>query len=294
MHGRYLLRTLLSTALPLACIGGCTQGQPAPAPAAPLADAGTGFCPEEAGAIRGRVLWEGEVPTVSAFQAPNSPLSEHPGGWPHTWPNPHAPAIDPTTRGVGSAVVFLRGVDAVHGRPWDHPSVRVEQRDLQLRVFQGGQERTIGFVRRGTAVTFSAAGEHFQSLQARGAAFFGLTFPPGGQPVQRVLDRPGEVELSSMAGHFWMRGHLFVADHPYFSLTDAQGRFYLDRVPPGDYEVVCWHPSWKEAEHELDGDTALVCRLTFQPPTQVVRTIRLAPRASEEVVFRLGLSQFGR
>jgi hypothetical protein len=293
MHGRDLLRKLLTPALLVGCIPACGKAPPGPAPAGPLAEAGTGFRPEEAATIRGRVIWQGEVPTVSVYQAPNSPLSEHPTGLPYTWPNPHAPVIDPTTSGVGGAVVFLRDVDAVRGRPWDHPAVRVEQRDLRLRVLQGDEERTVGFVRRGTAVTFSAAGTLFQSLQARGAAFFGLVFPPEARPVERVLDKAGEVELSSMAGHFWMRGHLFVADHPYFTLTDPQGRFHLDWVPPGEYEVVCWHPDWHDAEHELDGDTALVCRVTFKPPLQAARKVLLAPRATEEVLFRLGASQFG-
>ncbi|MCA9679533.1 MAG: hypothetical protein H6709_04755 [Kofleriaceae bacterium] len=31
-------------------------------------------------------------------------------------------------------------------------------------------------------------------------------------------------------------------DHPYYTLTDAQGHFRLDEIVPGDYTLVAWHP----------------------------------------------------
>jgi hypothetical protein len=143
-------------------------------------------------------------------------------------------------------------------------------------------------------VTFVSVGPIFHSVQARDAAFFSLPFPANAQPVHRILDKCGVVDLSSGAGHFWMRAHLFVADHPYFTTTDDKGQFILDRVPPGDYEAVCWHPNWHEAEHELDADTGLVCRLTYKAPAEVRWHVHLAPRASQEVVFTLSGLLFGR
>jgi hypothetical protein len=172
--------------------------------------------------------------------------------------------------------------------------VAVEQRHLQLHVMQGAADRRVGFVHRGAEVTFSSAGHVFHSVQARGAAFFALPFPTDSQPVSRALDKAGEVQLSSGAGHFWMRAHLFVADHPYFAVTDSAGQFRLEHVPPGDYDVVCWHANWREAEHELDGDTGLVCRLTFEPPAEVIKHVRLAQRGIGDVAFHLTLPMFGR
>ncbi|MEZ5421113.1 MAG: carboxypeptidase regulatory-like domain-containing protein [Vicinamibacterales bacterium] len=32
-----------------------------------------------------------------------------------------------------------------------------------------------------------------------------------------------------------------VFNHPYFQVTDADGRFRIDNVPPGTYTVVGWH-----------------------------------------------------
>jgi hypothetical protein len=273
---------------------GCDQAPPpdtsgeAPPPLA--AD----FDPAGAAEVCGRVTWEGEAPAVSPFHAPISPLSEQPGGKVHDWPNPNAPAIRPTSRAVAGAVVFLRGVEPRKARPWDLPPVRVELRDWQFHVLQGGTDARTGFVHRGEAVELMSVEPVFHSVQARGAAFFALAFPDHDQPCVRRLTRPGVVELSSPAGYFWMRAHLFVADHPYYTRTDADGRFTLTQVPPGNYQAVCWLPDWRAAGHELDGDTGLLTRLTFRPPVEVAQPIRVAAGRPGEVSFVLSQKAFGR
>jgi hypothetical protein len=90
-----------------------------------------------------------------------------------------------------------------------------------------------------------------------------------------------------------MRGWLFVDDHPYYTHTDAEGCFFLPQVPPGRYELVCWLPDWHEASRELDAETALICRLMFRPPVEVVQPLQLAPRQTQTIAFRLDASRFG-
>jgi len=34
-------------------------------------------------------------------------------------------------------------------------------------------------------------------------------------------------------------------DHPYFAVTDADGKFEIREVPPGKYTVVAWHEGYK-------------------------------------------------
>ena len=41
--------------------------------------------------------------------------------------------------------------------------------------------------------------------------------------------------------HGWMRAYVAVFDHPYFALTDAEGKFFLSKVPPGAYVLEAWH-----------------------------------------------------
>jgi hypothetical protein len=45
--------------------------------------------------------------------------------------------------------------------------------------------------------------------------------------------------------HSWMRAWVHVSDHPYFMVTGADGVYSLKDVPPGDYEILAWHPRFK-------------------------------------------------
>jgi hypothetical protein len=127
----------------------------------------------------------------------------------------------------------------------------------------------------------------FHSLHADGAAFFTLAFPDPGRPRVRLLQDKGRVELTSAAGFFWMRGHLFVDDHPYYTRTDSAGEFVLPGVPPGNYEVVCWLPNWRVQRSERDPESGQVARIFFNPPLEQIRSLTLPPAGSVEVILRM-------
>jgi len=281
MHGRGLKgAAILLVAGALGC--GDARTQP-PAEPAPSPEAGSLFDPANAGAVEGRVLWAGEVPSVPPLiERPNiaGPVFDKESV---AWPNPNAPVIDATTRAVQGAVVFLRGVDPRRARPWDLPAVRVVQQGKQFHVRQGDCDGAVGFVRRGDGGEMVSADPVFYSLHAGGAAFFTLAFPDPDRPRTRRLANRGLVELTSAAGHFWMRGYLFVDDHPYYVRSDAEGRFRLTNVPPGHYEVVCWRPDWREERHERDPESSLVTRLFFRPPLESARPIQVLPKGTAAV-----------
>ena len=53
------------------------------------------------------------------------------------------------------------------------------------------------------------------------------------------FDRPGEVRVFCDI-HSHMSAFILVFAHPYFSATDAEGRYSIEGVPPGTYNVVVW------------------------------------------------------
>jgi hypothetical protein len=289
MHGRSADRTVKGFVLVfLATALGCGDARPQPPAAepAPPPDAGSLFDPDSAATITGRVRWAGELPSVAPLV-----VDPNPGGPPFikertAWPNPNAPVIG-ADRGVKDAVVFLRGVDPRRARPWDRPPVRVVQQGEQFHIRQGDGDAPLGFVRRGDAIEMVSADPVFHSLHAGGAAFFTLAFPDAGRPRTRRLTERGVAELTSAAGYYWMRGYLFVDDHPYYARTDAAGRFALKDVPPGRYEAVCWLPDWREQRHERDPETSLITRLFFRPPLESVRPVEVGPKASAVVAFEV-------
>jgi len=42
------------------------------------------------------------------------------------------------------------------------------------------------------------------------------------------------------------RADVVVLGHPFFALTDAEGRFRIEGLPPGEFNVHAWHPLFRE------------------------------------------------
>ena len=51
--------------------------------------------------------------------------------------------------------------------------------------------------------------------------------------------------------HGWMRAFLGVVEHPYFSVTGADGRFEIRNLPPGEYVLGAWHETLGEQERKI-------------------------------------------
>lgn len=41
--------------------------------------------------------------------------------------------------------------------------------------------------------------------------------------------------------HPWMQGYIGVVSHPFFAVTKADGKFSLQNLPAGKYEIEAWH-----------------------------------------------------
>jgi hypothetical protein len=275
---------------------GCipNESHPPVQPAAEPVAVGAQFNATKTGRICGQATWGGVVPAVPPYEVRTWVLDPKLAVPRPLRANPHAPAIDRDTHSVAGAVIFLTAVDPNLSRPWDHAPVVVEHRDRLLEVVQGDKRGRIGFVRRGDAITMVSHEKEFNAMHADGAAFFTLTFPEAEQPLTRSLPHAGLIELSSNAGWYWMRAHLFVADHPYFTLTDAQGRFELNQVPPGRYQLVCWMPNWHEARQERDPESGLVTRVAFQPPMEQQCQVVVDPCAAVTADFVVQAELFKR
>jgi hypothetical protein len=55
------------------------------------------------------------------------------------------------------------------------------------------------------------------------------------------LKASGSAFTVSCGVHPWMKGYFRVFDHPYFAVTDADGRFEIKNAPAGKYSIVLWH-----------------------------------------------------
>lgn len=80
---------------------------------------------------------------------------------------------------------------------------------------------------------------------------------PKGRTIPMVFKRPEIVRIDCDL-HTWMRAWVVVAEHPFFTVTGANGEFALDSVPPGKYTLKIWHETLGTVTREVpvgDKDT---------------------------------------
>ena len=54
------------------------------------------------------------------------------------------------------------------------------------------------------------------------------------------FDRPGIIRVFCDI-HSHMNAFILVFSHPFFAVTDGDGRYRIDNVPPGTYSVIAWN-----------------------------------------------------
>ena len=56
-----------------------------------------------------------------------------------------------------------------------------------------------------------------------------------------LVAEPGPI-LVACNLHPWMKARIRVFDHPYFAITDADGKFTIKKAPTGAFDIFYWHP----------------------------------------------------
>jgi plastocyanin len=69
---------------------------------------------------------------------------------------------------------------------------------------------------------------------------FDLGRYPQGRSKSIRFDKPGVVRVFCDI-HSHMSAFIVVLSHPYFAVTDADGRYRIDGIPPGTYSVAAWY-----------------------------------------------------
>lgn len=89
---------------------------------------------------------------------------------------------------------------------------------------------------------------------------------PKGRTIPITFARPEIVQITCDL-HAWMRAWVVVTPHAYYVVTDAQGRFRLDNLPPGQYTLQYWHERLGTGSRTVsvgDGPTPLTLELTVK------------------------------
>lgn len=119
---------------------------------------------------------------------------------------------------------------------------------------------------------------------------FNIAQPVRGQRTtvkQTLFRKPGLFLASCDAGHPWMNAYIMVAENPYCVLTDAQGGFVLDGVPPGTYKLKMWHEGVAIVRTEMENGKPKAYR--YEEPYEIEREVTVPPDGSVSADFALTL-----
>jgi plastocyanin len=71
--------------------------------------------------------------------------------------------------------------------------------------------------------------------------------------------------------HSWMRSWVIVTEHPFYALSDADGRFTLEGLPAGRYTLRLWHETLGTASREIVVPVTGAAQVTIEmarPPSR--------------------------
>jgi hypothetical protein len=226
---------------------------------------------QEAGILSGVVRWQGAAdPQAETFTANADQRTVTVGGRKVTaQPTPRL-EVNAANQGIANTVVWLRNPPS--GSPTgtgEAPSLRQVNGNYRPHV----QVAPVGSRLELTAVDDQA------NFRGSGAADFNLTLLRGKHQA-RSLSRAGLVTLQSDI-HPWLSAYIWVMDHGYHAVTDADGRFRLPPVPPGEYEVAFWHEGWRVTDPSL---------YTASPPVQTQAKAQIGKGEGAAIEWKLSSS----
>jgi hypothetical protein len=233
------------------------------------------------GTIRGTVKWEGALPHVPTLAISKDPQICDPTS--HKTRDLERIIIGPQA-GIANTVVYLK--DIFSGKAMDIAPQRqfLDQRNCRY-------EPHVLLVPRDATLQMRSSDATLHTVHMDGAATYNLPFPFPNQVISRQMSTLGLVNLKCNGGHTWMNAELFVVPHPYYAVTDENGKFELSNVPPGEYTIVAWHESWTVVGREAAFDVLTekkVERPVFTPPRTWERRVSVDANRATSVSFMIG------
>lgn len=153
-----------------------------------------------------------------------------------------------------NVVVYIEGVRETSAQKRKHT---IRQQNIQFSP-------RVSVVVKGDTVEFPNSDRIFHNVfSASRAARFDLGLYRSGSSKSVDFKRVGVVDVFCNI-HPEMSSRVLVVPTHHFATTDATGKFRIDGVPAGTYNVVVWHPSGTEVRSKVTIAPAKAATLSTQ------------------------------
>lgn len=195
---------------------------------------------QDGGTVRGRVLLSGTPPPARIFHlvfSPNMALcGKISDGAGNRLLREFRVAKD---GGLQGAVVAVVGVEK--GKRFDYtPELTIENCQIGPLIMPVRNNHTVSLVNKDTIA------HDIQAYSMRddfAILAFNKPLTPESRAVKNLRMRNGHYVFHTQCGvHDFMQSWGMAVGNPYFAVTSADGRFTIPDLPPGEYDVIAWHP----------------------------------------------------
>jgi len=216
------------------------------------------YGPALAGSVTGTVTYEGRVPDLPTVNMSSDPACAEK----HATPAPSQLLVLGSGNTMANVLVRVRrGATGEYSAPTEavvlaqegcqyHPHVVAMMADQPLKI-----ENSDGLLHNVHA--FPRVNQGFNQAMPGSVKEVTRTFTEVEPPFKIKCDV-----------HPWMGAYVAVLDNPYYDVTAADGKFTLDGLPPGDYEIEAWHEKLKtkSAKVTVQGDETVTVDFSFSVP----------------------------
>lgn len=263
---------------------------------------------ENGGSVQGTITLSGPVPDPKAYNLVTFPDPEYCGRISNGrgWRLLRDFIVDEEHR-VQNVVVLVEGVTV--GKPFSLSVPRVEARDCRFLPFttvvrsgHGVEVVNMDPVMHdvqayetsrttGTRLLFNSP-LPFNHRHKRGDLHAMHDHKPGESFVRQFqLSKKRRTFVMQCGFHAYMESWAIAVDNPYYVLSDEHGRFSINDVPPGTYDLRAWHPSIKRVvKRQVTIEPERAVTVHFQLPSpgrrKTVFTVRTPPRFTPAVLGR--------
>lgn len=260
------------------------------------------------GTVTGTVTLDGPVPDPKAYNLVTFPDPEYCGRISngHGWRLLRDFLVNNKGQ-VKDVVVLLEGVKA--GKPFSLSVPRVEARDCKFLPFttvvrSGHGVEVVNMdpvmhdiqayetsITTGARVLFNSPLPYNQRHH-RGDLHAMHDHKPGESLVRQFqLSKKRRTFVMQCGFHAYMESWAIAVDNPYYVLTDDRGKFSLNQIPPGTYDLRAWHPSIKHVVKQqvtIESGAELTVDFHLASPgrKKTALTVRTPPRFTPAALGR--------
>jgi plastocyanin len=224
----------LALATTLACGGSQETSSTAAKPESPSATpAGQKVDTATAGDVKGVVMLDGVAPKNEPIKMNADPVCMKENSTPQfqeTW------EVGSDGKSLGNVFVYVK--DGLGNYVFETPTkpATIDQKSCRYHPHVFGM-----MVNQPLEIINSDPTLHNIHAMPKGNAEFNNGQPIQGMKMSHTFDKPEVMVPFKCDVHGWMNAYVGVLPHPYFAVTDKDGKFDLPNLPPGTYTIEAWH-----------------------------------------------------